>query len=125
MLEDEEKSNWQPRHQLQAIGLCILLVITNILRGSKTAPSIVGIAQCSPVDFTVLAIYFVICLVLLIVAIIRLQWIIHYKKEYGKGLFKGDVDVSKTGTIVCLLLMSLLGGWICGALGLGGGIIHN
>lgn len=125
MLEEEEKSHWQPRHQIQAIALCILLIIMNVLRGSKTAPSIVGIAQCSALDFTILSVYFVICLVLLIVAIRRLQWIIEYKKVHGKGLFKGDVDVSSTGTVVCLLLMSVLGGWICGALGLGGGIIHN
>ena len=47
------------------------------------------------------------------------------KKEEGPGLVKGDIDLTDNCNRVLLVLGGLGGGWMCGALGLGGGIIYN
>ena len=47
------------------------------------------------------------------------------KKKEGPGLVKGDVDLTEGWNKVSLVVGGLFGGWMCGALGLGGGIIYN
>lgn len=46
------------------------------------------------------------------------------KIKYGGGLGKSDV-ILKGGPFVKLIVMSFVGGWVSGALGLGGGSIFN
>jgi uncharacterized membrane protein YfcA len=46
------------------------------------------------------------------------------KVKYRKGLCKSDIDFTR-GNVLRLVLFSFLGGWVSGALGLGGGAIFN
>lgn len=66
----------------------------------------------------------VICTGLSIYAVKTVQYEQNLKIKYGGGLARSDV-VLKGDTMFKLLIFSFVGGWVSGALGLGGGSIFN
>lgn len=46
------------------------------------------------------------------------------KSKYGRGLVKSDIRFEKA-VVIKLVIFAFLGGWVSGALGLGGGAIFN
>lgn len=57
-------------------------------------------------------------------AIRRVNYEQFYKIKYGKGISKSDLKFSPN-VIRRLVLVAFAGGWVSGALGLGGGAIFN
>jgi len=110
----------------QGVNFCIFLILAfiNLYRGSKKEPSLFGVEVCSWQDWTSLGIFVVICVCLSIYALKRMQREQWLKINYGKGLASSDVQLEGKN-LAKLMVFSFLGGWVSGALGLGGGAIFN
>lgn len=106
----------------------MLLLISNVLvslfRGSKKAPSIIGIDQCSVPGWLFVVAFVGVCTACTIFGIKIVNREQALKKKVGRGLVKGDVKF-ETKIVSKLVIFALLGGWVSGALGLGGGAIFN
>ena len=100
------------------------LVLTNLLRGNKSLKSIVGIERCSATDFLVLAGFYITCSLIALISIKRVRAVQTLKLKYNQGLASCDIKYT-SGNTLKLILFSFIGGWISGALGLGGGIVFN
>ena len=57
-------------------------------------------------------------------AIRKVNYEQYFKVKYGKGISKSDLKFSPN-VVRKLVLVSLAGGWVAAALGLGGGSIFN
>lgn len=99
-------------------------MFVNLYRGSKHNPSIFGIKRCSIADWSSLVIYCFICILLSWWAIRSVKAEQALKVKHGSGLAASDVSL-KGGPLVKLVAFSFVGGWVSGALGLGGGSIFN
>lgn len=120
---ESEKTHFQWKKQgLNFMTFAMLLLVT-IFRGSKKVPSDF-VEPCSFWDWTSVALYCVVMVVLCGYAVKTVQWEQNMKMQYGKGVEEGEIDL-KGGNLYFLLGFSLLGGWVSGALGLGGGAIFN
>lgn len=106
------------------LGLTLLSVAVNFVRGTKSFNSIIGIDQCSVAGWGVFVVFCIICL---IVSYKNTKQLIHeqsLKKKYGKGLCKSDL-LLEGGTTLKLLSGALFGSWMGVTFGLGGGIVFN
>ena len=99
----------------------------NLTRGSKTQPSVFfgyGYYKCEWYDFSISGLYLVICILVTFVAIKRVNYEQYFKIKYNKGISKSDLKFSPS-VIRRLVTVAFIGGWVSGALGLGGGSIFN
>lgn len=98
----------------------------NLIRGSSSQPSIFSDSyeKCSWYDFSISGCYIVICCVVTILAIRRVNYEQYFKVKYNKGFSKSDLRFSPS-IVRKLCLVAFVGGWVSGALGLGGGSIFN
>lgn len=80
--------------------------------------------KCTWYDFTVSGFYIFICILVTIVAIRRVNYEQYFKIKYNKGISKSDLKFSPS-IVRRLVLVAFVGGWVSGALGLGGGSIFN
>jgi len=123
MLEKESGHGQWSKHLI-----CFLLLISNVLvslfRGSKKAPSLIGIDACSVLGWSFVVFFVGICTACTVFGIKIVNNEQALKKKVGRGLVKGDVKFEKK-TVSKLVMFALLGGWVSGALGLGGGAIFN
>jgi len=94
------------------------------MRGSKKSRSIINIDTCSVVGWLLVVIYVVICSVCTFLGIRTVNAEQSLKKKVGRGLIKSDVKFERS-VVTKLVIFALLGGWVSGALGLGGGAIFN
>ena len=79
---------------------------------------------CSAADWSSIGVYAFICLSLTAYNVRVEQYEQGIKRKYGGGLAEGVIDLR--GNNLCFLLaFSFLGGFVAGALGLGGGAIFN
>lgn len=99
-------------------------MFVNLFRGSKHNPSIFGIKKCGLEDWGSLVVYCIICILISWYSIRTVKYEQKLKSKHGSGLGEGDV-VLNGGPLVKLVSFSFLGGWVSGALGLGGGSIFN
>ena len=114
----------QWRKHLFALFLTILSLVVAFLRGSKNFPSIANIPRCGAIDWTLV--------VLLVILMGVFSWLAvwYNKKEYalkvkgGRGLVDSDIKYTAK-TLFNLIFFAFVGGWVSGALGLGGGSIFN
>jgi len=94
------------------------------LRGSKKSPSLLGVESCGAVDWTIFAI-FVICALCISFAGV---WVNKkeqaLKEKMGHPIVEGELRFGGK-QLFWLLFFAFVGGWISGALGLGGGSIFN
>lgn len=100
------------------------LLFLTLLRGSANAPSIIGIQRCSALDWLIQLAFIVICCLLTRFSIKKVKQEQEFKKIAGMGLVESDIDFSYKN-LVKLVGFAFLGGWVSGALGLGGGAIFN
>jgi len=88
--------------------------------------SIAGITKCSSEYWIVQAVFILFCVAFTFVAVklaIRDQ---RLKLKYGcVNLSKSDIRYSERKRLAQLLFLGFAGGWVAGALGLGGGSIYN
>ena len=108
--------------------MCMILLISNVLvslfRGSKKARSIIDIDQCSIPGWLFVVAFVAVCTACTVIGIKVVNREQALKKKVGRGLVKGDVKF-ETKVVSKLVIFALLGGWVSGALGLGGGAIFN
>jgi uncharacterized membrane protein YfcA len=81
--------------------------------------------RCSVADWGSFSAFVLLCVIFSGNALFTLRREQHLKKNYGQGLVDTDVKVDSGRALVKLLLGSFMGGWVSGALGLGGGSIFN
>ena len=70
------------------------------------------------------ALYLVICSIVIYFATTVVMREQEIKEKVGKGLIASDIRF-KGKVVYQLILFSFMGGWVSGALGLGGGAIFN
>lgn len=99
-------------------------MLTNFLRGSKGTQSIVGITKCSVIDWLCVFAFVSICIVVTYTSLKLVLAEQRLKVKYRRGLCKSDIDFTRAN-VSKLVLFSFMGGWVSGALGLGGGAIFN
>ncbi|CDW79605.1 UNKNOWN [Stylonychia lemnae] len=121
---EKEKTHFQWDKHFTCISIFLILLSTNLLRGNKSLESIVGIDRCSSLDWIVLACFYVACFSITMYSISKVRTQQALKLKYNKGLAKCDIIMTNRNTLR-LFIFSFIGGWISGALGLGGGAIFN
>jgi hypothetical protein len=80
--------------------------------------------KCSWYDFSISGFYIIICVLITIVAIKRINYEQYFKMKYNRGISKSDLKFSPN-VVRKLVSVAFIGGWVSGALGLGGGSIFN
>ena len=104
--------------------LFLALLLVNVVRGSPTFPSIFGVRNCSAADWSTMVLYIGVCFGVSVLATKNLQKEQDLKVRYGSGLASSDINLSGA-PMAKLVAFSFIGGWVSGALGLGGGSIFN
>ena len=105
--------------------ICLFgIIIVNLLRGSRKFSSIAGIKRCSPIDWIILSTFLVMCMIVSIVAIKKVVRDQQLKIKVGFGLASTDILLTQSA-LLKLVIFAFIGGWVSGALGLGGGAIFN
>jgi uncharacterized membrane protein YfcA len=125
LIQEESHLQWF-KHGLCAIVL-FAQVAVNVSRGSKTTPSLfsgIGYAKCTWYDFTLCGLFLILCAIFTMLAIRRVNYEQYYKVKYNKGICKSDLKFSPD-IVRRLVTVAFAGGWVSGALGLGGGAIFN
>lgn len=80
--------------------------------------------KCAWYDIGLWLMYFTACLGVTVLAIKRNHYEQNLKIKFNKGICKSDLRFSPN-IIRRLVMVGFLGGWVSGALGLGGGAIFN
>ena len=97
----------------------------NLMLGSSSTKSIIGIESCSSSYWVIYASFIVICILATILAIWMALREQRLKIQYGNiNIVKSDLIFNKK-SITALVCLGFFGGLISGALGLGGGVIFN
>ena len=96
------------------------------MRGSSVKQSILGenFSKCSPQDWTIMAFFAVICGLVTVYSLITVREEQELKQRFEKGMCSSDLKYTKE-LVRKLIIYSFLGGWVSGALGLGGGAIFQ
>lgn len=121
MLDAENSHTKQWRKHLMAFFAVSMNLITNVLRGDYTP---LDIKRCGLYDWLIFAAFVV---TMLLMSFIGLQI---NKREQAlkikacKGMVDSDIRY-KGFQLRALLFFAFVGGWVSGALGLGGGSIFN
>jgi uncharacterized membrane protein YfcA len=68
--------------------------------------------------------FIIICIVVTLLAIREVNYEQYFKIKYNKGFCKSDLKFSPN-IVRRLVTVAFIGGWVSGALGLGGGAIFN
>lgn len=125
LLHREGSHLLQWRKHLQAFASIIFSLLINFLRGSKRAPSIIeGFERCSGLDWGMFALFILISMSLTVLGVIVNRREQALKEKVGKGLVPTDIRF-KGVQLAQLIFGAFIGGWVGGALGLGGGSIFN
>ena len=97
----------------------------NLSLGSSSKPSIIGLKLCSHGYWTIYSLFIVICIFATALAVWMAKRDQSLKEKYGR-LNMVPSDIQFTGRkIAVVIALGFCGGFIAGALGLGGGIIYN
>lgn len=99
-------------------------VMVTLLRGNKKSPSIIGIQSCDALGWIFVLMLIGICSLLTVMGVRKVKSEQALKKKVGRGMGKSDVEFTNK-TVGKLVIFATLGGWVSGALGLGGGAIFN
>ena len=101
-----------------------MLLLVSLFRGGSSSTSIIGIKKCTLPDWILIALYIVLSPIITYVSLRIVRREYNLKVKYNKGLAPSDLKF--TGSVlVKLLLISFIGGLVCGARGLGGGTVFN
>jgi uncharacterized membrane protein YfcA len=114
-------------------AVCFIILISNVLvtlmrgkpnKNGGSSGSIIGIKPCDIIGWFLVATFIAICSFCTYLGVKKVNYEQTLKKKVGKGMAKSDPNFE--GKIVMkLVIFALLGGWVSGALGLGGGAIFN
>lgn len=99
-------------------------VIVNLLRGTSKIDSVIGIERCSTIDWIIFAFFLLYSFSITYIAVVRVRKEQIIKKRAMVKTCSSDIEM--TGySLFKLVFWAFFGGWISGALGLGGGAIYN
>ncbi|TNV83676.1 hypothetical protein FGO68_gene15415 [Halteria grandinella] len=119
----KEKSHLQWSKHLVCFVVLIAQVIVNLIRTQNAfKPSF--FEKCQTYDFILASIYICICTLVTAYALRRNNYEQELKIKHQKGFCKSDLRFSPK-IVRNLVSVALGGGWVSGALGLGGGAIFN
>ena len=122
---EKESGHCQWEKQVINLALLALLILLNLVLGSSSRKSIIGIKNCSPAYWGIYAGFLAICILTTALAIWLAKSEQQLKVKYGNvNIVKSDILLNKK-TISAIVLLGFFGGLISGALGLGGGVIFN
>jgi len=98
----------------------------NLMMGSSSMDSIVGIKKCDPAYWGVQFAFVLICVASAVFAVRMAQNEQRLKMQYGGvNIGKSDIVYTDKKRLTQLLVLGFVGGWVAGALGLGGGCVYN
>lgn len=98
--------------------------MVNLLRGSRKYESLIGIERCSQEDWALVFAFILYCGILTALAATKVFHEQGLKEKLGAGMAPSDLRL--TGNVLIkLVTFAFLGGFMSGALGLGGGAIFN
>lgn len=100
-------------------GELIVLIIISFLRGSP------GFEKCSPGDWTLFVVFIVLMLFFVVVGSKLVASEQRLKKEFNNVNLADNDLIFEGHTLRMVLGLGFGGGWVAGALGLGGGVIFN
>ena len=103
-----------------------MLILMNLCMGTSSMESIIGLKRCSSGYWGIQIAFFVACIFGTVVAVRRAQYDQALKLRCGgTNVTDCDIRYDNKKRLTQLLVLGFLGGWIAGALGLGGGSIYN
>ena len=102
----------------------IFALLVNFLRGSKKSPSLLNAEACGALDWSIFAIFVIFALAISMLGVHLNKKEQALKLKMGFPIAEGEIRFEGK-QLVILLVFAFLGGWISGALGLGGGSIFN
>lgn len=123
-IKKTEKTHFQWSKLLVFIVVFIVLESSSILRGSRRAPSLVGIKTCSWIDWSIYAFTVLFIIGMTIYGSIYLKRLYIRKLKSDYEFKKGDVHWT-VKKILLMIFIGFIAGLISGGLGLGGGVIYN
>ena len=102
------------------------LILMNLMMGSSYMESIVGIKKCEIAYWAIQIAFVLICVVCAVIAVRLAQSNQNLKLKYGGvNLGESDIRYNDRTKLTQLLILGFVGGWVAGALGLGGGCVYN
>ena len=122
---ENEKGHGQWGKQTINLSIMVTLVLLNLVNGSKSNPSIVGIERCSTAYWLIQTVFIAWCVFVAWVAVKSNAGVQYLKSRYGDINFVESDIILEGSSLVQILLLGFVGGWVAGALGLGGGSIYN
>lgn len=111
-------------------GLCFVLltalILMNLCMGSSSRPSIIGMTKCSTSYWLIQVAFVVLCVFFTYGAVRIAQDEQRLKLKYNKvNVADSDLRYDNKRRLGALLVLGFTGGWVAGALGLGGGCVYN
>ena len=124
LVEAEKTHYLQWKKQLIVFTMIACVIVMNLFLGSSSNPSIVGIKECSVWYFLVEASFVLICICVTYIAIAINRQEQQLKIKHGVNFEEGEPQYEGKSMWV-LVTIGMLGGFVAGAFGLGGGSIYN
>lgn len=123
-LEKQEQGHGQWWKQCLCILLLASVIFMNLCMGSKHKESIIGITRCSVWYWLIQLVFVVECCIVTFFAVKWNNEEQKLKQKYNINFLPKDIRYEGRSLRV-LLTLGFFGGWVSGALGLGGASIYN
>jgi len=121
---EREKGHAQFVKQGICIFLIVCVILMNLLLENGSSPSIIGIKHCSFEHWLIQATFIAICFCIAILAVKMNRREQKLKMKYDVNISKNEIKF-KGKELAQLTSIGFVGGFVAGALGLGGGSIYN
>jgi hypothetical protein len=123
-IQEYEKSHWQLNKLIPIWTLILILIVSNLLKGSKTSKSIAGFEICETWYWMIHSI-FVMSTMVVIYLSFRIAVADHQlKKRAGYKFLEGDI-IWNFRMAVIMMSFCFIAGVIASLVGLGGGVIYT
>ena len=106
----------------------ILLIASNLLKGSKKTSSLIGVEMCSQSYWIIFAVFIACCFLVCLYCTIRARNASKGKRQlaFRKSTVNFEGEVTWTGKqTIMLISVALLGGMLAAIVGIGGGVIYS
>jgi multisubunit Na+/H+ antiporter MnhF subunit len=120
----KEQTHFKPASYVLVPTILVGLLLLTFLKGNSILDSIIGVEQCSSMDFTFLAILVLFLITITVINIILVKR--EYKAKVDNDYTFVDGDLKWTPESLVGFILSAIGaGSVAGVFGLGGGIIFK
>ena len=98
----------------------------NLFMGSSSQESIIGIEKCGAAYWIIQIIFILLCIPCTFLAVRMARADQNLKLKFNSiNVSKTDIRFNEKKSLRMLLILGFAGGWVAGALGLGGGSVYN